>query len=116
MPTKEIVKSNLPSTFTNYPRTRAIIDCTEYFIQKSLRPSAQKATWSTYKHSNTLKQLIAITPCGTISFLSDVYSGSKSDAAIVKESKFVDLVEENDDIMADRGFNIRHLLLPKRLL
>jgi len=31
-PTKEIVKSNLPSTFTNYPRTRAIIDCTEYFI------------------------------------------------------------------------------------
>lgn len=113
-PSRDINKSNLPKSFSNYPRTRAIIDCTEYFVQKPLRPSAQKATWSTYKHSNTLKQLIAITPYGAISFLSDVYSGSISDAAIVKESKFVDLVEENDDIMADRGFNIRHLLLPKK--
>lgn len=113
-PSRDIVKSNLPDSFANYPRTRSIIDCTEYYVQKPLRPSAQKATWSTYKNSNTFKQLVAITPCGTISFLSDVYSGSISDAAIVKESKFVDLVEENDDIMADRGFNIRHLLLPKK--
>lgn len=113
-PSKEINKANLPKSFSYYPRTRAIIDCTEYFVQKPLRPAAQKATWSSYKHSNTLKQLIAITPSGAISFLSDVYSGSISDAAIVRESKFVDLVEENDDIMADRGFNIRHLLLPKK--
>lgn len=113
-PSKEINKANLPKSFSNYPRTRAIIDCTEYYVQKPLRPAAQKATWSSYKHSNTLKQLIAITPSGAISFLSDVYSGSISDAAIVRESKFVDLVEETDDIMADRGFNIRHLLLPKK--
>lgn len=113
-PTKEVVKNNLPHSFSNYPNTRAIIDCTEYFIQKPLRPTAQKATWSNYKHSNTLKQLVAITPCGTISFLSNIYSGSISDVAIVSESKFVDLVEQGDDIMADRGFNIRHLLLPKR--
>ena len=32
----------------------------------------------------------------------------------MKESKFIDLVEEGDDIMAHRGFNIRHLLLPKK--
>lgn len=113
-PNKEIVRSNMPHSFSNYPKTRAVIDCTEYFIQKPIRPAAQKATWSNYKHSNTLKQLIAITPCGTISFVSNIYNGSISDVAIVKESKFVDLVEEGDDIMADRGFNIRHLLLPKK--
>jgi len=32
----------------------------------------------------------------------------------VKESNFTDLVEKGDDIMADRGFNMRHLLLPKQ--
>ena len=30
------------------------------------------------------------------------------------QSNFLDNVEEGDDIMADRGFNIRHLLLPKK--
>ena len=53
-------------------------------------------------------------PSGAITFLSKLYSGNISDLAIVKESKFIDLVEEGDDIMADRGFNIRHLLLPKK--
>ena len=46
--------------------------------------------------------------------MSKVYSGSVSDVAIVKASKFIDSVEQGDDIMADRGFNVRHLLLPKK--
>jgi len=33
---------------------------------------------------------------------------------MVKMSGFLDLIEENDDVMADRGFNVRHLLLPKK--
>lgn len=113
-PSKDIVKSNLPHSFAQYPNTRAIIDCTEYYVQKPLKPVAQKLTWSNYKHANTFKQLIAISPTGTIIFVSNLYSGSISDMSIVKESKFVDLVEPGDDIMADRGFNIRHLLLPRR--
>lgn len=32
----------------------------------------------------------------------------------VKQSGFIDTLEENDDVMADRGFNIRHLVLSKR--
>lgn len=113
-PSKEIVKVNLPQSFARYPRTRAIIDCTEYFVQKPLRPAAQKATWSNYKHSNTFKQLIGISPSGAITFISNIYPGSISDAKIVQVSGFIDNIEEGDDIMADRGFNIRHLLLPKK--
>jgi len=52
-------------------------------------------------------------PTGTITFVSKLYSGNISDLAIVRESAFIDLVER-DDIVADRGFNIRHLLLPKK--
>lgn len=113
-PSKEIVKANLPLSFSKYPHTRAIIDCTEYFVQKPLRPAAQKVTWSNYKHANTFKQLVAISPNGTIIFVSNIYAGSISDAKIVQVSGFLDNVTEGDDIMADRGFNIRHLLLPKK--
>lgn len=48
--------------------------------------------------------------------MSDLYSGSISDVSIVKQSKIIDLIEAGDDIMADRGFNIRHLLLPKKAM
>ena len=58
--------------------------------------------------------LVGISPTGAIAFLSKLYPGSISDMAIVKLSNFPDKVEAYDDIMADRGFNIRHLLLPKK--
>ena len=58
--------------------------------------------------------LVGIMPTGTITFLSKLYPGSVSDLVIVRLSGFVDKVQAGDDIMADRGFNIRHILLPKK--
>ena len=113
MAIKDIVKANLPQSFKCFPRTRVIIDCTEIHVEKAFSPAAQRATWSSYKHANTFKLLVGIMPSGAITFLSKLYSGSIFDHAIVKQSKFVDNVEEGDDMMADRGFNIRHLLFKK---
>ena len=114
-PSRDLVTENLPDSFRkDYPRTRCIIDCTEFKVQKPFRPKAQRLTWSNYKHSNTFKMLVGISPTGAIAFLSKLYPGSISDMAIVKLSNFPDKVEAYDDIMADRGFNIRHLLLPKK--
>ena len=79
-----------------------------------MRPKAQRITWSNYKHNNTFKFLVGIAPTGTIIYISKLYSGSISDVNIVKSSGFLDKVEEGDDIMADRGFNIRHLLIRKK--
>ena len=113
-PSQDIVKANLPHTFKRYPRTRVIIDCTEIYVEKAFRPAAQRATWSSYKHANTFKLLVGIMPSGGITFLSKLYSGAISDQAIVKQSKFCEKLEEGDDVMADRGFNIRHLVLKKK--
>ena len=113
-PTKEVVKGNLPESFRDFPRTRCIIDCSEIYVEKPLRPKAQRITWSNYKHNNTFKFLVGIAPTGTITYISKLYSGSISDVNIVKSSGFLDKVEEGDDIMADRGFNIRHLLIRKK--
>lgn len=113
-PAKNVVKDNLPNSFQQFSNTRCIIDCSELFVEKPFRPIAQRITWSNYKHSNTFKFLVGIMPTGAITFISKLYSGSISDQAILDQSNFVDKVEEGDDIMADRGFNIRHLLLPKK--
>lgn len=113
-PSSEHVLGNLPKSFKKYPKTRVIIDATEFRVTKPFRPGAQKHTWSSYKSSNTLKLLGGIMPSGAFTFVSKLYGGSISDLHIVKRSGFLDLIEEGDDIMADRGFNIRHLLLPKK--
>ena len=52
-------------------------------------------------------------PSGAITFVSKLYSGSISDQKIVEKSGMIDNLENGDDVMADRGFNIRHLVLPK---
>ena len=87
-----------------------IIDATEFFIEKPTSPCEQKATWSDYKHHNTVKLLVGIAPNGTFTFISKLWSGSTSDRKIVQESGLIDFLQEGDHVMADRGFNIRDLL------
>ena len=53
-------------------------------------------------------------PSGGITFLSELYSGAISDQAIVKQGQFCEKLVEGDDVMADRGFTIRHLVLKKK--
>ena len=47
---------------------------------------------------------MGITPRGSFSFISNLFTGSISDKKIVEQSGFLDKVEYGDDIMADRGF------------
>ena len=63
-PSKEDVKKTLPKSFSKFPNTRVIIDCTEVFLQNLHPTSAQRATWSSYKHHNTMKALVGITCTG----------------------------------------------------
>ena len=108
-PTREEVTRQFPKSFKKYPDTRVIIDPTEFFIENPTSPCVQKATWSDYKHHNTLKLLVGTVPCGAFTFISKLWSGSTSDPKIVQESGLIDLLEKGDHLMADRGFNIRDL-------
>jgi hypothetical protein len=106
-PSKEDVVRTLPRTFrVTYKSARCIIDCTEIFIERPGNLTARAATWSSYKHHNTLKYLIGITPCGSISFVSKAFSGRTSDKVVTQRSGFLDMLEPYDLILADRGFLI----------
>ena len=43
-----------------------IIDCSEVFIERPKNLTARTQTWSNYKHNNTAKYLIDITPSGAV--------------------------------------------------
>ena len=106
-------RSNLPSVFikAGYKKCCVILDCAEVFIERPKSLINQACTWSEYKHHNTIKFLVGISPTGYITFLSDCYGGRASDRYIVKDSGFYDLLEREDMVMADKRFQIHEELL-----
>lgn len=113
MPEVEQVRATLPHSFQQaYSTTFAIIDGSELFIQTPSDLQLQSSTWSSYKHHNTAKFLIACTPNGCICFISPLYVGSISDVELTRVSGFLQELEGKDGIsvMADRGFTIKDQL------
>jgi len=109
-PTREQIVCNLPKLFTGHPDTRIVVDCTEFYIEK---PSSLKAQWMTlseYKHSNTFKVLIGVTPSGMVTFISRLWGGNVSDRHIVQHDEFLPKLCPGDVIMADKGFTVEDLL------
>ncbi|XP_046845616.1 uncharacterized protein LOC124439434 [Xenia sp. Carnegie-2017] len=76
-PDREQLRLTLPMCFRERCSSCAvIIDCFEVFIDRPSDFLARAHTWSSYKHHNTAKFLIGITPQGTVSFISKAWGGS----------------------------------------
>ena len=82
-PARDVLQHNMPLIFKDlYPNTRCIIDCFEIFMERPYGYQAQAQTYSNYKKHNTVKVLIAISPCGRVSFLSKCWGGRVTDKYI----------------------------------
>ena len=109
---REVLRKTLPMDFRkkNCPNCVVIIDCFEIFIDRSSDLLARAQTYSSYKHHNTVKFLIGITPQGSVSFISDGWGGRVSDKHITENSNFLSNLIPGDTILADRGFDIKDSL------
>ena len=82
-PDKETTEENMPESFQKtYPNTRVILDCTEIKVQAPSSKVLNSEFYSNYKSVTTFKGLIGISPWGSVSFVSQLYTGSISDKAI----------------------------------
>ena len=107
-PGRDDLKKTMPMEFRRYLESKVvvIIDCFEVYIETPSNLEARSLTWSSYKHHNTVKFLIGITPQGTISFLSRAWAGRVSDKYLTEHCGFLNQLLPGDVVMADRGFDV----------
>ena len=87
-------------------KTTIIIDCFEVFIERPSNLLARAQKFSNYKHHNTVKVLIGITPQGSICFTSKAWGGRTSDKYLTEKCGLLNYLKPGDLVMAERGFTI----------
>lgn len=107
-PEREELKRTMPYEFVqHFKNCVCIIDCFEVFIERPSDLMARAKTYSNYKHHNTVKFLIGISPQGSISFLSKAWGGRTSDKYLTERCGILKKLVPGDQLLADRGFTVR---------
>ncbi|KAJ8963021.1 hypothetical protein NQ317_006156 [Molorchus minor] len=108
-PDRNLLQKNMPACFKeNFGnRVAAVIDCFEIFTETPSGLLNTAHCWSNYKHHETVKFLIGISPQGTISYISEAWGGRTSDKYLTENCGFLNFILPGDVILADRGFLIK---------
>ena len=80
--------------------------CYEIKTEKPSHFVTKAAAWFQYKHSNTAKIFIGISPQGITTFFSPAWGGRVSDKHLTVDSGLLSKLLTRDIVLADRGFDI----------
>ena len=106
-PERDVLRRTMPMDFRKHcPTSTVIVDCSEIFVERPSNLLARAQTYSSYKHHNTAKYLIVITPQGTVCFISNGWGGRVNDKHLTENCGLLDHLVPGDAILADRGFDI----------
>ena len=103
---RQVILATTLDRFCQSKNLAGIIDCSDVFIETPKNLELQSATWSEYKHHNTIKFLVCVAPNSSIIYISEFYTGCISNKALTKESGFLDELPSYSSIRADNRFNI----------
>ncbi len=104
---RDQIQARMPAAFKAlYPDTRVIIDCTEMACEKPGKVRQRVLMYSNYKSNFTLKFLVGVAPSGEFMFASEGYGGRATDTFITCNSGFLNLIEDGDVVLADKGFPV----------
>lgn len=110
-PSRETIDESMPQEIKEkYPTTRVIIDATEIFVELPSDFNTQSDVYSQYKHHSTAKGVTGCDPLGRVTFVGDLVPGKMSDKELTLQSGLMDLLEEGDSVMCDRGFLLENEL------
>ena len=102
LPTRGKLKRFLPKVFKTLKDVRCVVDCTEFRVETSRNYARQGNTYSSYKHTNTFKCPIAVTPNDGACFVSVLFEGDIDDVQIFQEFGIIKHIRPHDVILADR--------------
>ena len=104
-PERKALQNPLPRDFRKHsPNCVVIIDFFELFLECATNIDVRAQTYSQYKHHNTVKYLIEITPQGTVSFISEGWGERESVKHITENCGILEKLNPDDVLLADRGF------------
>ena len=90
--TEEIIRAATPpNVAAKFPNYGGSFDATEMRMEVSSNPMCQRATWSQYKHSNTVKFLVLTSPAGAVVYVSPGFSGRISDPQLIDACMHLEL-------------------------
>jgi hypothetical protein len=94
----------MPKQFRQHFDTKCAvtIDCSKVFIERPSNLKAKAETWFSYKHHNTVKFLLGITPQGVIWVGGDKH--------ITENCGFLHNTLPVDLILADKGFDFQAIV------
>lgn len=93
--------------YEKFEDLRLVIDCTELMVQRASNLDARKKTFSNYKHHDTVKFLVGLSPNLGVNYVSKAWGGRSSDKHITLMSDtLMNGLSPGETVMADRGFNI----------
>ena len=102
---KATIQARMPPSFKAlYPNTRVIIDASEIEVERPSTVQKRVLMYSNYKSRFTVKFLVGVAPSGEITFMSKAFGGRTTDTEITVKSGFINLIEQGDVVMADKGF------------